>query len=115
MLALLEHSKEEIAKAMKKALRTNVVKYQLLEQKRAVEAVVNRESPVVVVLPTSGKKSLTFIGTACLPQVGVTIVVALFQALEKNLISQCQEKGINYIKWVYREHRYASVVVVSAN
>jgi ribosomal protein S12 methylthiotransferase accessory factor YcaO len=78
MLALLKHSKEEIAKAIKKALRTNVVEYRLLEQKRAVKAVVNKESPVVVVLLTSSRKSLTFIGTACLPQAGVTIVVALF-------------------------------------
>jgi superfamily II DNA helicase RecQ len=115
MLAPPEHLEEEIVEAIKKALRTNVVEYRSLEQKRAVEAVVNRESPVVVVLPTGGGKSLTFMGAACLPQAGVTIVVAPFQALEKNLISRCQEKGIDCIKWVYREYRYASVVVVSAD
>jgi ribosomal protein S12 methylthiotransferase accessory factor YcaO len=78
MLALLEYSKEEITRAMKKALRAKAVEYQLLEQKRVVKAIVNKESPVVVVLLTSSKKSLTFIGTACLPQAGVMIVVALF-------------------------------------
>ncbi len=78
MLAALEYLEEEITEAMKKALRTTVVEYRSLEQKRAVDAIVNRESPVVVVLPTRGGKSLTFISTACLPQAGVTIVVALF-------------------------------------
>jgi superfamily II DNA or RNA helicase len=88
MLALLEYSEEEITEAMKKALRTKAVEYQSPEQKRAVKAIVNKESPVVVVLLTSSRKSLTFIGAACLPQASVTIVVALFQVLEKNLISQ---------------------------
>ena len=115
MLAPPEYSEEEITEAMKKALGTKAVEYRSPEQKRAVEAVVNKESPVVVVLPTSGGKSLTFMGAACLPQAGVTIVVAPFQALEKNLIGRCQEKGIECIKWVYGEHRYASVVVVSAD
>ena len=54
-------------------------------------------------------------GLAYLPDTGVTIVVAPFQALEKNIISRCQEKGIDYIKWVYGESRYASIMVVSAD
>jgi superfamily II DNA helicase RecQ len=54
-------------------------------------------------------------GPACLLEAGVTIIVAPFQALKKNIISRCQEKGIDCIKWVYRESRYASIVVVSAN
>jgi superfamily II DNA or RNA helicase len=115
MLVLSEYSEEEITEAIKKALRTNTVEYRSPEQKRAVEAVVNKESSVVVVLLTGSEKSLTFIDTACLPQADMTIVVALFQTLEKNLIGQCQEKEINCIKWVYREHRYTSVVVVSAD
>ncbi len=78
MLAALEYLEEEITKAIKKALRTTVVEYRLLEQKRVVDAVVNRKSLVVVVLLTRGRKSLTFISIACLPQAGVTIVVALF-------------------------------------
>jgi superfamily II DNA or RNA helicase len=87
MLALLKYLEEEITKAMKKVLKAKAVEYQLLEQKRAVKAIVNKESLVVVVLLTSSKKSLTFISVACLLQASVTIVVALFQALEKNLIS----------------------------
>ena len=115
MVAPPLHSQEEVLQAMQKALGTTNVKYRSLEQERAVEAVLNQETPVVVVLPTGGGKSLTFMGPACLPDAGVTIVVAPFQALEKNIISRCQEKGIDCIKWVYGESRYASIVVVSAD
>ena len=109
------HSEEEVLRAMQKALGTREVEYRSPEQERAVAAVLNQESPVVIVLPTGGGKSLTFMGPACLPEAGVTIVVAPFQALEKNIIGRCQEKGIDCIKWVYGESRYASIVVVSAD
>jgi hypothetical protein len=115
MVALPLHSQEEVLQAMQKALGTTNVKYRLLEQERAVEAVLNQETPVVVVLPIGGGKSLTFMGPACLPDTGVTIIMAPFQALEKNIISRCQEKGIDCIKWVYGESRYISIVVVSTD
>ncbi|KFZ15842.1 hypothetical protein V501_02522 [Pseudogymnoascus sp. VKM F-4519 (FW-2642)] len=85
------------------------------EQERALQAVINDESPVIVVLPTGGGKGLTFMGPACLPQAGVTIVVAPFRALEDNIVSRCEEKGIEYLKWAFGELRYASIVVVSAD
>ncbi|KFY91910.1 hypothetical protein V498_05265, partial [Pseudogymnoascus sp. VKM F-4517 (FW-2822)] len=77
-----------------KALGTENVTYRSLEQERALYAVINNESPVIVVLLTGRGKSLTFIGPACLPQASVTIVVAPFCALEDNIITQCEEKGI---------------------
>jgi superfamily II DNA helicase RecQ len=100
---------------MQKTLGTTNVKYRLLEQERAVEVVLTQETPVIVVLPTGGGKSLTFMGPACLPDAGIIIVVASFQAFEKNIISRCQEKGIDCIKWVYGESRYTLIVVVSAD
>jgi superfamily II DNA or RNA helicase len=72
---------------MQKALGTTNVKYRSLEQKRAIKAVLNQESPVVVILPIKGGKSLTFISLTCLLKASVTIVVALFQALKKNIIN----------------------------
>jgi superfamily II DNA helicase RecQ len=109
------YSDEEVAAALLKVLGTNKVEFRSGEQERAIEAVLNQETPVVLVLPTVGGKSLTFMGPACLPRAGVTIVVAPFQALEKNIIDQCQEKGIDCIQWIFGECRYASVVVVSAD
>ena len=58
---------------------------------------------------------MTFMGPACLPDTGVTIVVAPFQALEKNIISRYQEKGIDYIKWVYGESQYILIIVISTD
>jgi superfamily II DNA helicase RecQ len=44
---------------------------------------------MIVVLPTRGGKSLTFMGPVCLPNAGVMIIVSLFQVLEKNILSRC--------------------------
>ncbi|KFY47822.1 hypothetical protein V495_01796, partial [Pseudogymnoascus sp. VKM F-4514 (FW-929)] len=55
---------------VQKALGTENVTYRSPEQERALHAVINNESPVIVVLPTGGGKSLTFMGPACLPQAG---------------------------------------------
>ena len=109
------YTEGEVTQALQKALGTDNVTYRSAEQERALQAVLNHESPVVVVLPTGGGKSLTFMGPACLPQAGVTIVVAPFRALESNIISRCEEKGIECLKWTFGEHRFASVVVVSAD
>jgi hypothetical protein len=109
------YTEKEVTQAVQKALGTENVTYQSLEQERALHAVINNESPVIVVLPTGGGKSLTFMGPACLPQAGVTIVVAPFCALEDNMISRCEERGIECLKWAFGELRYASVVVVSAD
>lgn len=45
----------------------------------------------------------------------MTIVVAPFRALVDNIISRCEGKGIECLKWAFGEYRYASVVVVSAD
>ena len=42
-------------------------------------------------------------------------MVALFQALEKNIIDRYQKKGIDCIQWIFGKCRYTSVVVVSAD
>ncbi|OBT40733.1 hypothetical protein VE00_09777 [Pseudogymnoascus sp. WSF 3629] len=97
------YTEKEVTQAVQKALGTENVTYRSPEQERALHAVINNESPVIVVLPTGGGKSLTFMGPACLPQAGVTIVVAPFRALEDNIISRCEEKGIECLKWAFGE------------
>jgi superfamily II DNA helicase RecQ len=97
------YTEKEVTQALQKALGTENVTYRSPEQERALYAVINNESPVIVVLPTGGAKSLTFMRPACLPQAGVTIVVAPFRALEDNIISRCEEKGIECLKWAFGE------------
>ncbi|KAL5346551.1 hypothetical protein ACLOAV_008822 [Pseudogymnoascus australis] len=102
----LSYTEKEVTQALQKALGTEKFMYRSPEQERALHAVINDESPVIVVLPTGRGKSLTFMGPACLPQAGVTIVVAPFRTLEDNIISRCEEKGIECLKWAFGELRY---------
>ncbi|CAN9149786.1 unnamed protein product [Alternaria alternata] len=55
------------------------------EQEIALRAILAGETPLVVVLPTGGGKSLLFMAPACLSDPGVTIVVVPFRELLKNL------------------------------
>ena len=44
---------------------------------------VAKESPLVVVLLTSGSKSLVFIVLTAIPNLGITIVVTLYTKLKR--------------------------------
>jgi superfamily II DNA helicase RecQ len=50
----------------------------LAEQELALHAVIDRQTLLVVVLLTSGGKSLLFSVLACLDDAGVTVVVVLY-------------------------------------
>lgn len=68
-----------------------------------------------MVLPTGGGKTLTFTLPAVLRDPGVSIVVAPFNALEKDYVRRLRLANIEHIVWHHGETRYAPVVVVSAN
>jgi superfamily II DNA helicase RecQ len=72
-------------------------------------------SPLIVVLPTRGGKTLTFTLPAVLRDPGVSIVVAPFNALKKDYVRRLRLAHIQHIVWRYGETRYAPVVVVSAD
>jgi superfamily II DNA helicase RecQ len=61
------------------------------KQKRGVEAVLVGHTPLVVVLPIGGGKSLLFMVPACLEDPGVTIIIIPFQALLGNLINRLKK------------------------
>ena len=71
-------SNAELEAAMRKALGQAETSFRSVEQKLAIKAILQRETPLVVVLPTGGGKSLLFMVPACLPDPGVTIVVVPF-------------------------------------
>ena len=111
---LLTYSQEDIEQAMRCVLRDPAAKFRSQQQEEAVKAVLRRESPLVVVLPTGGGKSLVFMLPASLSQSGVTIVVAPFKALVDNLVERCKLADINCILWQPGEVSQARVVVVGA-
>lgn len=64
------YSMEEIRKVMQKVLKQEEPEFRSEEQERAVAAVLNLDTPLVVVLPTGGGESLPFILAASLRNPG---------------------------------------------
>jgi superfamily II DNA helicase RecQ len=51
------------------------VRFQLVEQEQALHAVLEKQTLLIVVLPTGRGKSLLFTLLACVEEAGVTVVV----------------------------------------
>lgn len=109
------YSAEEIREAMQKVLKQEEPEFRSEEQERAVSAVLNLDTPLIVVLPTGGGKSLPFMIAASLRNPGVTILVAPFTALLKDYVKRLKLSGIDHVVWDHGETRWAPVVVVSAD
>jgi len=105
----------EFQAAMQKALGRANVSFRSKEQQQGMEAVLAGQTPLVVVLPTGGGKSLLFMAPACLDDPGVTILVAPFRALVDNMVDRLQKMGIDCLEWKFGEVNAAAVVVVSAD
>jgi hypothetical protein len=115
---VLQQSNEKekaVRKAMQQVLGQQDVGFRSAEQELALHAVVDRQTPLVVVLPTSGGKSLLFSVPACMDDAGVTVVVVPYQALINYLVNHMQKRGIDCIEWKHGESSPAAVVVVSAD
>ena len=65
------------------------------EQREALYAIWRGDSPLVVILPPAGGKSLLFQLPASLPNAQVSIVVAPFLALIRDLEKRCRDVGIS--------------------
>jgi len=108
---------EEIKKAMRKVLGCEEVAFRSEEQREALRAIVSGEqrTPLVVVLPTGGGKSLLFMAPACLDDPGVTIVVVPYRALVNNLVTTAKQARIDCIEYRPGEQNPAALVFVSAD
>lgn len=109
------YSGEEIHEGLKKVLNQEEPTFRSAEQEEAVFAALDRQTPLIVVLPTGGGKTLTFTLPAVLRAPGVSIVVAPFNALEKDYVRRLRLGNIEHVVWRHGEARYAPVVVVSAD
>ena len=74
-------NEQAIRKAMQQVLGQEDVSFRSAEQELALHAVVDRQTPLVVVLPTGGGKSLLFSVPACIDDARVTVVVVPYRAL----------------------------------
>lgn len=55
-----------------------------------------KETLLIAILPTSRGKSLVFMVPAILFGAGVTIVVALYAKLKRQLVTRCVDIGLDY-------------------
>jgi superfamily II DNA helicase RecQ len=104
-----------IRRGMQQVLGQEDVGFRSVEQEQALEAVLDGQTPLVVVLPTGGGKSLLFSVPACLDDSGVTVVVVPYRALIEDLVGRIQKCGINCMEWKHGESNPATIVVVSAD
>ena len=107
---------DELQTAMRKALGRDRVEYRSEEQAEALRAVMRRETPLVVVLPTGGGKSLLFMAPACTGQrAGMTIVVVPFRQLIHSFIDRAKERGVECEEWSPDTTDPVRLMVVSAD
>jgi superfamily II DNA helicase RecQ len=94
-------SEEDLKNAMRKALCRSEVSFRSNEQKEALLTIVSSEqtTPLIVILPTGGGKSLLFTAPACLENPGVTIIVIPYRALLDNLLATARKAKIDCIEY----------------
>lgn len=106
---------DAIHRALQRVLGKQDVGFRSVEQELVLHAVLNNQTPLVVVLPTGGGKSLLFTLLACIEEIGVTVVVVPYRALIEDLVQRIRDCSVECLEWKYGENNPASVIVVSAD
>jgi superfamily II DNA helicase RecQ len=106
---------DAIHRGLQQVLGKQDVGFRSVEQEQALHAVLEKQTPLIVVLPTGGGKSLLFTLPACVEEAGVTVVVVPYRALIEDLVERIQQCGVECMEWKHGENNPASVVVVSAD
>ncbi|KAJ4175931.1 hypothetical protein NW767_015620 [Fusarium falciforme] len=103
-----------ILRALRAVLRDDAAQFRAPQQEEAVRLAAAKQSPLVAVLPTGGGKSLVFMIPAMLAGAGVTIVVAPFAELKRQLVTRCVDAGLDYKSWPEAHKSWPRVTLVSA-
>ncbi len=83
-------------------------------QRAAITAVVQGESPLLIIMPTGGGKSLIFLLPVKAMNDGTTIVVVPLIALRQDLQRKCEGWGIHCVEWnPRRPNNEAQIVLVT--
>ncbi|KAL6164428.1 hypothetical protein ACJQWK_09163 [Exserohilum turcicum] len=87
-----------VQRALQQVLGKQDVGFRSIEQEQALYAVLDKQTPLVVVLPTGGGKSLLFTLPACIEESGVTVVVVPYRALIEDLVVWVGSYGVDCIE-----------------
>jgi superfamily II DNA helicase RecQ len=77
--------------------------------------VLDKQTPLVVVLLTSREKSLLFTLPAYIEEADVTIVVVPYWALINNLVSRIYKYSVDCMEWKHGESNPASIAIISVD
>lgn len=89
-------------------------RFKSIEQAEGLEKVLAGLTPLIVVLPTGGGKSLLFEGPAAERKAGVTVVVVPLIALREDLHRRALEHKVDSQAWAGRTSRDTSLIFVTA-
>jgi hypothetical protein len=110
-----EEEKEDIIiQALQAVLRDDNARFRSPQQEEAVRQAAAQQSPLVAVLPTGGGKSLVFMVPAMLASAGVTVVVAPYAELKRQLVQRCVDAGLDCKPWPEARSSWPRVTLVSA-
>ena len=104
-----------VYQALQQVLEKQNVRFCSIEQEQTLYAVLDKITPLVVMLLTEEGKSLLFTLLAYIEETRVIVVIILYQALIKDLVNQIRNYSINYIEQKHSKNNLASVVVISAD
>ncbi|TMC15887.1 MAG: DEAD/DEAH box helicase, partial [Chloroflexi bacterium] len=85
------------------------------EQEAGMQAITNNASPLIIILPTGGGKSLLFMMPTKLKGARTTIVVIPFIALIDDMLKRCKNADISCVEWKPNCNERVSIVIVSAD
>jgi superfamily II DNA or RNA helicase len=83
------------------------------EQKKAVRTVCDRLTDALVILPTGGGKSLSFMLPCHVETDLITILIVPLVALQQDMLSRCEAAGIDAVSWSGRDRVGVRIVVAS--
>ncbi|KFY63879.1 hypothetical protein V496_03617 [Pseudogymnoascus sp. VKM F-4515 (FW-2607)] len=102
------------SKALRAVLRDDHAQFRTPQQKEAVRLAAAKETPLVAILLTGGGKSLVIMVPAMLSGSGVTIVVAPYAELKRQLVTRCIDAGLDGKHGPGARESWPRVVLVSA-
>jgi superfamily II DNA helicase RecQ len=108
-------SAAQIEEGLHQLFGAGAVGFRSREQEEGTMAVLYGETPVTIVIPTGGGKTVLAMLPVVLEKEGVSIFIAPFRALVDDVVARFRKAGMHCIEWRVGEINPARIVVVSAD